>query len=98
MPEQDIPPAALLDFAVQSVEEGLKTSDRECFCEADYAIAIVKRLLLKEQDDVKFMKVAIRGVFHRSFARIFETEPPSTRDQSLKSALNDVVTARKQFE
>jgi hypothetical protein len=71
MSELDVLALRLLDFAQQSVVEGLSapSSMRAYFVEADYAVRILGKILLKE-DEQRSAKLALIGLFEYSFEEL----------------------------
>ena len=87
----------LLEFATQSVEEGLAdpSSMAECFSEADQALRILGKTLRKE-DEFRFAQLALLGVFDISFARVVEDEA-AERKRWLEEILQKVDFAKTLF-
>jgi hypothetical protein len=98
MSDLNIRARGLLDFALQSVEEGLKepSTKNECFAEADHAIGILKKMLLKE-DEFQMARLALLGIFDASFGHILESEQ-GAQDRFLKDALEKMAFAKTLFE
>jgi hypothetical protein len=90
---------ALLDFAIDSVAEGL--SDPECYSEADHAIACLDRIFQTEANDhvlrAKFTMLIMIGVFETRFAKIYRTSRPSERDALLRDSLDKLRFVRTMF-
>jgi len=99
MSELDTFAFRLLDFAVQSIDEGRNDPNPataiECLREADHAIGILKKSLSEE--DIRFFKISLLSVFDTSFARIFEGMY-SDAEHSMKEALRHLITARSFFQ
>jgi hypothetical protein len=98
MSDLNIRARGLLDFALQSVEEGLNdpSATNECFAEADHAIGILKKMLLKE-DEFQMARLALLGIFDISFVGIFENDRDAEK-KFLKDALERVAFAKTLFE
>lgn len=98
MSDLNIRARGLLDFALQSVEEGLKDSSTksECFAEADHAVGILKKMLLKE-DEFQMARLALLGIFDTRFDQILESEQDA-QDRVLKDALERIAFAKTLFE
>jgi hypothetical protein len=82
LPHLNIRVPALLDFAGQSVDEGLKDPSTmlECFSEADCALRILGKILAKE-DQRRHAILALLGIFKISFVGLAEenaADPEST--------------------
>ena len=88
----------LLDFALQSVEDGLQDQQNgaECFIEADNAIRILQKILVRE-DEFRHAQLALLGLFDASFMRIFSNKNAQEREQYLKDALERIDFAKTLF-
>ena len=73
MSDLNINACRLLKFAEQSVDEGLKDPSTmlECFSEADSALRILGKILLKE-DEQRYATLALLDVFKISFVGLAE--------------------------
>jgi hypothetical protein len=90
-----------LDFAIDSVVEGLSDadSDPECYSEADHAIACLDRIFEREaSDDVFIAQLTMIGLFETKFARIYRTSRPSERGALLRESLDRLRLARTKFD
>ena len=89
----------LLDFALQSVDEGLKDSTQaaECFNDADHAFRILRKALLKE-DQFRHAQLALMGAFDTSFLGISRNEDQNERDQYMREACDKLTFAKTLFD
>lgn len=89
----------LLNFVEQSVEEGLidQAQSAECFEEADCAVRILQKTLLKE-DEFRHAQLMLMCVFDTSFARISQIDDQDERDRRFQEALGKIRFAKTLFE
>lgn len=89
----------LLNFAEQSVEEGLadKGQSAECFDEADCAIRILQKTLVKE-DEFRHAQLMLLWVFDTSFVEISQIEDQDEGGQRVREALDKIRFAKTLFE
>jgi hypothetical protein len=87
----------LLKFVDESVNEAIadQTSRRALLIEADCAVRVLKRMLLREAPKLH-AKLAIMDVFRPSFEHIASGQPADLSEQ-LKRALQIVLEARQCF-
>jgi hypothetical protein len=85
MSDLNIRATGLLNFAEQSLKEGLKDPSTmlECFSDADSALRILAKILLKE-DQQRYARLALIDIFRISFVGMAEAYPAN-----LASAFND---------
>ncbi len=87
----------LLDFAEQSVQDAFSgpSSMLECLSEADHALRILGRILLKE-DHTQYAKLALLGIFDTSFVRLAEGDIENKQER-IKDALERVAFSKTLF-
>lgn len=97
MSDLNIRARGLLDFARQSIEEGMKrpATMAECFEEAEQALRILGKTLHKE-DEYRYAQLALIGVLEIPFTRVVDDEP-AERERWLQEALNKVAFAKTLF-
>jgi hypothetical protein len=86
----------LLDFAYDSVQEGLADPSTclSCFEEADQALTILKKILFKD-DTVAGAHLSALGIFDKNFVRIFENFTPDERANLFQNGLELLGLAKQ---
>jgi hypothetical protein len=99
MPDLAIRSRGLLIFVEQSVDEGLleQAQSTECFEEADCAVRILQKTLLKE-DGFRHSQLMLMGVFDSSFAEVSQIEDQDERDRRFQEELGKIRFAKTLFE
>jgi len=97
MSDLNVRARGLLDFAIQTIADGLAepTTMAECFGEAEHALRILGKILRKE-DEFRHAQLALIGVLNIPFTRVVDDEP-AERERWLKEALEKVAFAKTLF-